>query len=266
MNALVLASPRRRFLQRAGLASAALFFTRPGLFAEQLATPPRRPLTPQMTEGPFYPDKLPLDTDNDLLVVNDAITPAVGEIVHLGGQVLTASGAPARNVVVEIWQVDHQGIYLNTRDQNHGRRDANFQGYGRFLTDRSGAYYFRTIKPVAYPGRSPHIHLAVSRNGKRLLTTQALLKGAPGLEGDGVYREMLASTPDPAARASVLLDPRPLAGSVIGASEARFDLVLGVTPSEPEHDEAIHGGIAPAQGMGPGGPGGGFEGGPLPFE
>lgn len=36
-----------------------------------------------MTEGPFYPDKMPLDTDNDLLIVNDSITPAVGEVTYV---------------------------------------------------------------------------------------------------------------------------------------------------------------------------------------
>ena len=55
------------------------------------------------------PDKLPLDTDNDLLILNDAITPAVGEITHLTGHVVTKSGQPLRNAFVEIWQVDHNG-------------------------------------------------------------------------------------------------------------------------------------------------------------
>ena len=68
---------RRSFLGRSIVGVAALvgteFFTKPGLFAQEL-------VTPTMTEGPFYPDRLPLDTDNDLLVLNNSITPAVGEI------------------------------------------------------------------------------------------------------------------------------------------------------------------------------------------
>ena len=72
---------RRELLRNAAFGAAAL--TTPGLFAEMLTA------TAPFTEGPFYPDKLPLDTDNDLLVINDSITPAVGEITHLSGRVLT---------------------------------------------------------------------------------------------------------------------------------------------------------------------------------
>src|SRR5258706_16446944 len=63
----------------------------PGLFAEQLT------LTPRQTEGPFYPDHLPLDTDNDLLILNDSLTPAVGTVTHLSGRILDATGSPIRN-------------------------------------------------------------------------------------------------------------------------------------------------------------------------
>src|SRR5438477_11503135 len=95
----------RRGLLRGGLTVGSAAFFVPGAFAEQLAR------TPRVTEGPFYPDKLPLDTDNDLVIVNDSITPAVGEITHLTGRVLSASGEPIRDAVVEIWQVDHKGVY-----------------------------------------------------------------------------------------------------------------------------------------------------------
>jgi protocatechuate 3,4-dioxygenase beta subunit len=256
--------PRRRFLHGLGLAGAALF-TAPGLFAEQLA------LTPRVTEGPFYPDKMPLDTDNDLIILNDSITPALGEITHLSGRLLTAAGSPVRGAIVEIWQVDNQGIYLNTRDTNNGgKRDSNFQGYGRFLTDSSGAYYFRTIKPVPYPGRTPHIHFAVSKNGKRILTTQLLINGHPQNENDGVFK----SAGDEAARKLLLADFKPLADSRIGELTANFDIILGVTPEDSHDDGHVHGNIGKSEMVGqvggPGGPGGpprgpggpGFPGGP----
>lgn len=242
--------PRRRFLHGLGLAGAALFTT-PGLFAEELA------LTPRVTEGPFYPDKMPLDTDNDLILLNDSITPALGEITHLGGRILTTTGAPVRGAVVEIWQVDQHGVYLNTRDTNHsGRRDANFQGYGRFLTDAGGTYYFRTIKPVPYPGRTPHIHFAVSKNGRRIHTTQLLINGHPQNEDDGVFR----SAGDEAARRRLLADFKPLADSRIGELTANFDIILGLTPEDPHGDGHVHGGIGKSEMAGrtggPGGPGG----------
>src|SRR3984893_1944451 len=105
---------------------AAAFSTVRGAFAEELAR------TPRLTAGPFYPPKLPLDTDNDLLIVNDSITPAVGDITHLTGRVLSASGEPIRNAVVEIWQCDAKGVYI--AQGNNSGKDSNFQGFGRFLT------------------------------------------------------------------------------------------------------------------------------------
>src|SRR6478672_2206394 len=150
------AQNRRNFIKRAGL--SAMLFAVPGAFAEQLL------LTPKQTEGPFYPDHLPLDTDNDLIIVNDSITPAIGEITHLSGRVLDAKGEPIRNAVVEIWQVDGNGVYLHTASRN-AKRDANFQGFGRFLTGSTGDYYFRTVKPVPYPGRTPPIHFMIKRRG-----------------------------------------------------------------------------------------------------
>jgi protocatechuate 3,4-dioxygenase, beta subunit len=213
---------RRRFLKiAASAAGVALpsFWSVPGAFAEALA------LTPRQTEGPFYPDRLPLDTDNDLIIVNDSITPAVGEITHLTGRLLDANGDPLRNAVVEIWQVDGHGVYLHTRDRN-AQRDANFQGFGRFLTGRSGDYYFRTVKPVPYPGRTPHIHFKIKQPGEREFTTQCYIKGNPQNDRDGVYRGIR----DAKARESVTIDFKPMKDSKTGELEARFDIVLGVTP------------------------------------
>ena len=156
---------RRDFLRRVSAGGAALastmFFDRPGLFAAELVR------TPRQTEGPFYPVDLPLDTDNDLLVINDQITPGVGEITHLSGRVLDAQGEPIRNALVEIWQVDNNGAYLHKGSANRENWDTNFQGFGRFLTGSTGEYYFRTIKPVPYPGRTPHIHFAIKRSERR---------------------------------------------------------------------------------------------------
>jgi protocatechuate 3,4-dioxygenase, beta subunit len=209
---------RRVFLSTLTFGAAA-FATR-GAFAEELVR------TPRQTEGPFYPDRLPLDTDNDLLIINDAITPAVGEVTHLGGRILDARGNPVRNAVVEIWQVDNKGAYIHTRSANRGTHDENFQGFGRFLTGSSGEYYFRTIKPVPYPGRTPHIHFQIRRGERELLTTQCYVKGEPRNERDGVYRGIR----DPKARDAVTVDFAPVEGSRIGELAARFDIVLGLTP------------------------------------
>jgi protocatechuate 3,4-dioxygenase beta subunit len=211
---------RRNFLLRTGAGLGALLGAAPGAFAEELAR------TPSQMEGPFYPDKLPLDTDNDLLVVNDALTPAVGEVTYLRGRILDARGTPLRNALIEIWQVDNHGSYLHTRGATGDKRDANFQGFGRFLTGSTGEYAFRTIKPVPYPGRTPHIHVKVKVKGKAELTTQCYVKGHPLNERDGVLREMR----DPQTRALLLVDFRPLPESRIGELDAKFDIVLGYTP------------------------------------
>jgi protocatechuate 3,4-dioxygenase, beta subunit len=213
----ILLPNRRLFLGTLG----ATFFTTPGLFAEELIK------TPAQTEGPFYPDKLPLDTDNDLIIINDGITPAVGEITHLTGRILDAKGRPVNNALVEIWQVDNKAVYLHTGDSAKKKRDTNFQGFGRFLTGSSGEYYFRTIKPVPYPQRTPHIHLKVKKGGKELLVTQCYVKAETERnEADFIYRAIR----DAKARESVTIDFKPIRESKIGELSAKWDIVLGVTP------------------------------------
>lgn len=212
----------RRNALRGGLTLGTLALFARGAFAEQLAK------TPTLTEGPFYPDKIPLDTDNDLLIVNNSITPAVGEITHLTGRVLSASGEPVPGVVVEIWQVDNKGVYLHSADSSRRKRDTNFQGFGRCSVNRKGEYRFRTVKPVPYPGRTPHIHVKVKKGDRELLTTQLFVNGHPQNERDGIFRDLR----DPFDRELVLVDFTPVKESRLGELAAEFDIVLGVTPSD----------------------------------
>ncbi len=221
---------RRRFLYQAATLGTAAFVT-PGAFAEQLIR------TPRQTEGPFYPDKMPLDVDNDLLIINDAITPAVGEITHLTGRVMDMTGNPVKNALVEIWQVDSNGVYIHTEAPRRNRRDENFQGFGRFETGSKGEYRFRTIKPVRYAGaRAAHIHFAINKNGHRLLTTQLYVKNNPDNERDFIFRNSGRASHD------LLSAPfKPLPGSEIGELTANFDIVLGKTPEARENDRGRRG-------------------------
>ena len=210
---------RRRLVKGLALGAASLFAV-PGLFAQELA------LTPRQTEGPFYPDHLPLDRDNDLIIIGDSTTPAVGDVTHLSGRVLDARGEPVKDAVIEIWQVDSRGVYLHSGSDNRTARDATFQGYGRFQTGSTGEYRFRTVKPVAYPGRTPHIHFAVTSKGRERLTTQCYVRGEPRNERDGILR----SIRDPRQRESIIVPFVPLPQSRVGELAALFDIVLGVTP------------------------------------
>lgn len=210
-------SSRRRFLRH--LAVAAALLTVPGAYADELVR------TPRQTEGPFYPDHLPLDTDNDLLIVNDSISPAAGVVTWLSGRVLNARGEPMRNVLVEIWQCDQNGVYLHTKD-DHAKRDSNFQGFGRFMTGSTGEYLFRTIKPVAYPGRTPHVHFALKMKGQEKWTTQCYVDGEESNSKDQIYKEIK----DPRQRQSVTIPFLPFPNSRIGELSAKFDIVLGLTP------------------------------------
>jgi len=215
---------RRRFLNRVAMAAAAAggAASLPAwAFAEELTR------TPPQTEGPFYPDRLPLDTDNDLLIINETITAAVGEVTHLSGRVLDARGEPLRNALVEIWQCDQHGAYLHSGTGNREKRDKNFQGFGRFLTGGDGQYYFRTIKPVPYPGRTPHIHFAIKVPKQEPFTTQCYIRGLAQNEGDMVLRGIR----DDRQRDAVQVDFTPVPDSKIGELAAKFDVVLGFTPT-----------------------------------
>jgi protocatechuate 3,4-dioxygenase, beta subunit len=210
---------RRSFLAAAGAGS--LLYTVRGAFAEQLV------LTPDQTIGPYYPDKMPLDLDNDLLIINDAITPAVGSVTWITGRVLDQSGSPVRGALVEIWQADNNGAYIHSASPI-ANRDRNFQGYGRFITASSGEYLFRTVKPGLYPGRTRHIHYKITYPGGRVLTTQLYVQGEALNNSDGV----LNGIRDTAQRASVIKPFSAVPGSVMGELGVNFDIILGYTPSD----------------------------------
>lgn len=233
MEILISRHSRRDFLRVLGTAGCsalalrafpeeALRWIGDGNFAQSLTR------TPAQIEGPFYPDRLPLDRDNDLVLISGKTTPADGEVTHLSGRILDLKGEPVKGAMIEIWQVDSRGAYIHSGSMNRARLDSNFQGYGKFETDSTGGYRFRTIKPVAYPGRTPHIHVKVSKGGRELLTTQCYVKGDARNERDGI----LLGIRDPKARESVIVAFEPLRDSKAAELSARFDIVLGLTPAE----------------------------------
>lgn len=178
--------------------------------------------TPQQTRGPFYPTRLPLDRDNDLVTVAGRSGVAKGEVANVVGRVLDERGRPVAGARVEIWQCDANGRYRHPRDRRDVPLDLSFQGYGQFVTRGDGAYRFRTIKPVPYPGRAPHIHFAISGGDFEPLITQLYVAGAPENQRDFV----LNGIPDVRARQRLIvpfgMDP----GGPAGELTARFDIVL----------------------------------------
>ena len=163
--------------------------------------------TPRQSAGPFYPDKLPLDSDADLITVTGRGALARGQVTHLFGRVLDRGAKPVAGARVEIWQCDANGRYIHSRDAARGGGDPNFQGYGRTEADGAGGYRFRTIRPAPYPGRTPHIHIAVTAAGHDQLISQLYVAGEPRNAKDFLYNGI--RDPQQRAAVTIALEPRP---------------------------------------------------------
>ncbi|WP_316368501.1 protocatechuate 3,4-dioxygenase [Candidatus Thiodiazotropha sp. CDECU1] len=182
--------------------------------------------TPRQTSGPFYPTRIPLDSDNNLVDVEGSESPAEGQVTHIFGRLLDTSGRPIRNAQIEIWQCDAFGFYHHPRDRG-GVADANFQGFGRTLVDSSGGYRFRTIRPVAYPGRTPHIHVRVLGIGFESFTTQMYVAGEAENDNDFILNRVRNRK----ARDSIIVPLEAAPEIESGALAGNFDIVLGLSPT-----------------------------------
>ena len=146
--------------------------------------------TPWQGEGPFYPDQIPEDTDNDLVKNGENSVEAGGKILILKGILVNLDSQPVNGVSIEIWQTDNNGVYLHSGSFASDIMDKQFQGFGRTKTDRNGQFLFRTIVPTEYPGRTPHIHMKLWSEGQNVLTTQLYIHNHPQNEKDFLFQRM----------------------------------------------------------------------------
>jgi protocatechuate 3,4-dioxygenase beta subunit len=192
-----------------------------GLLAAATSTASAALLTPRQSAGPFYPADLPLDDDNDLIHVAGESVVARGQAADVRGRLLDRNGKPLHGIRIEIWQCDANGRYRHPRDPGHREIDRGFQGFGHTVTDAQGRYRFLTIRPVPYPGRTPHIHVAVYPRGEQPFVTQLYVDGEALNADDFLYRR-------------IPVEQRPLVTAAFeptnsGGAElsARWDIVIG---------------------------------------
>ncbi|MEM7194618.1 MAG: intradiol ring-cleavage dioxygenase [Pseudomonadota bacterium] len=204
---------RRRFLKLTGASGLVLLSTHSDAQECLEATQPQ-------TSGPFYPLEEPLDSDADLAWVQGQDRIASGIVTNLTGRVLDATGNVIPSARVEIWQTDAFGFYHHPRDRG-GRAEAQFQGFGKATVDGTGRYRFRTVRPVAYPGRTPHIHARVYAKGIEPMTTQIYLSGEPRNGTDYLYN----SIPVEKRADQTIRFPE----SETDITPAEFDFILGHT-------------------------------------
>ena len=174
------------------------------------------PATPRLTDGPFYPvafDGRPTTT----LIVGPLAPEA--RLLQLAGRVVDRGTRPVPGARVEIWQCDARQHYRHPSDAAGNDADRGFAGFGWQAAGGDGTYRFETIRPVAYPGRTPHIHVKVKVDGRTALSSQIFMPDEAGANQRDFLWRSLGSDDRPLILATL---QREGSGDV-----ARFDIVLG---------------------------------------
>lgn len=181
--------------------------------------------TPPMTEGPFYPRvaEMPLDDDNDLTQIKGKQGVASGALLDLTGRVVDGNSKAMPSAVVEIWQCNSRGRYHDSRDSSTNELDPYFQGFGKTVTDAEGRFRFRTIRPVAYPGRAPHIHFKIKAKSFGEFTTQMFVAGDAGLERDGIWRSLRSAE----LKKQMAIELKPVEAKSGAVLAGYFEIMMG---------------------------------------
>ena len=184
--------------------------------------------TPRQSAGPFYPETLPLDDDNNLTEVAGKTGKAKGIISDVNGRIMDINGKPLSDLRIEIWQCDANGRYRHPRENASRPLDENFQGHGFTITNAEGLYRFRTIRPVPYPGRTPHIHVAVFPADEDPFITQLYIAGEERNETDFLYNYIPSNKRH-------LVTAQFESSTTPGADQqASFDIILNRTDGTPQ--------------------------------
>src|SRR5947207_719296 len=235
---------RRRFFKSLAVASAG--FTLPGYLAEALT------YAPEVTQGPYYPlaSNIPLDSDNDLIFLNDNLARAPGLITYVAGRVLDANGNPVKGALVELWHCDSPAtntsgsqcnyLYSATSARN-AAMDSNFQGFGQFLTGSGGYYKFRTIKAGLYNSRTRHYHFGITFPGQLTRHTTQLFWNETAKDSNGSNwatqnsnDNVWSAITDSNQRASVTKDYA-VVDATTGAVATSWDIIMNYTPVDPSY-------------------------------
>jgi protocatechuate 3,4-dioxygenase beta subunit len=131
-------------------------------------------LTLAQDEGPFFKPNAPLRHD----LATDVRD---GNRITIAGFVIDKQCQPIPGSLLEIWHADNVGRYDN----------AGFRLRGHQQVDDQGRWWFNTIIPAAYPGRTRHYHFKVQRPGGQLLTTQLYFPGEPLNQRDRLFDKRL---------------------------------------------------------------------------
>ena len=209
-------------------------------------TPLRNPKEPLVRRNPTLSELTgPLEVAKRVKLLGGDIAgrgekQAIGQLIHLKVRVLDEDGAPVGGAVVEMWQANAAGRYIHPNDDDHAPPDPNFYGAARLVTDESGMFELRTVKPGAYPvptrdgwWRPPHVHFSLfGKVWLSRLVTQMYFPGEP-LNGQD---RILNAVPDAAARDSLVARYIPPAAEPYNALVFEHQIVLRgrtATPSQP---------------------------------
>ncbi|MBM3606767.1 MAG: protocatechuate 3,4-dioxygenase subunit alpha [Alphaproteobacteria bacterium] len=132
--------------------------------------------TPSQTADPFVhiglaPGAAGFDIYREELGGQIAAADTPGQRIRVEGRVIDGTGAPVKDVLIEVWQADGNGIHPHPEDPRHADCAPGFRGWARVVPDfETGVFRLDTTKPGSVPGRSgstqaPHLSLWLVARG-----------------------------------------------------------------------------------------------------